>query len=107
MKILTVSEVRRICKQMFGPASVIANESCGYSTNSGVYLCAAGSWFKVNTKTWAGTPINNNEIMSILGSIIIAKERNMLSEVCDSYLDEGSGSDAIDFQNALKEWDLI
>jgi hypothetical protein len=107
MKILTVSQVKHICKQMFGTTAVIANESCGYVTNSGLYFCAAGTWFKVNPETWRGTPIDNSETLTIMGSVAIAKERNMLAEVCESYLDEGSGSDAVDFINALKEWDLI
>lgn len=107
MKILTVSEVKHICKQMFGTTSVIANESCGYVTNSGVYFCAAGTWFKVDTKTWQGTPINNSENLVIMFSVITAKENNMLSEVCESFLEQSTGSDANDFYNALKEHDLI
>lgn len=107
MQILTVAQVKHICKQMFGTAAIIANESCGYVTNSGIYFCAAGSWFKVDPETWRGTPIDNSETLIIMGSVAIAKERNMLAKVCDSYLDEGSGSDSVDFINALKEWDLI
>jgi hypothetical protein len=107
MKILTVAQVKYICKKMFGTAAVIANESCGYITNSGIYFCAAGSWFKVDPETWLGTPIDNSETLTIMGSVAIAKEHSMLAEVCESFLNEGTGSDANDFVNALKEWDLI
>lgn len=107
MKILTVSQVKRICKQMFGTTTVIAHESCGYVTNSGIYFCAAGTWFKIDPETWRDTPIDNSETLTIMGSVAIAKESNMLAEVCESYLNESSGSDAVDFINALKEWDLV
>jgi hypothetical protein len=107
MQILTVAQVKQICKNMFGTTTVMANESCGYIVGTNLYFCAAGAWFKVNPKTWVGIPINNNEMLSIMSSVVIAKEHNMLAEVCESYLDEGSGSDATDFENALKEWDLI
>lgn len=107
MRILTVSEVKHICKQMFGTATTIANASCGYVVGTNLYFCAAGTWFKVDTETWSGTPINNSEMLSIIGSIIIAKEHGMLADVCESFLNEGTGSDARDFENALKEWDLI
>jgi hypothetical protein len=107
MRILTVSEVKHICKQMFGTTAVIANESCGYATNSGVYFCAAGTWFKVDTETWLGTPIDNSENIIIMFAVMLAKENNMLAEVCESFLEQSTGSDANDFFNALKEWDLI
>ena len=107
MRILTVSEVKHICKQMFGTTSVIANESCGYAINSGVYFCVAGAWYKVDTKTWRGTLIDNSEMLSIIGAIVTAKEHGMLADVCESFLEQSTGSDAKDFENALKEWDLI
>lgn len=107
MKILTVSEVKCICKQMFGTTAVIANESCGYATASNIYFCAAGTWFKVDPKTWHGTPIDNSDNLVILLSVMIAKENNKLSEVCESFLEQSTGSDALDFYNALKEYDLM
>lgn len=107
MKILTVSQVKHICKQMFGTTTVIANASCGYVTNSGIYFCAAGTWFKIDPETWRGTPIDNSETLTIMGSVAMAKESNMLAEVCESFLEQSTGSDARDFENALKEWDLI
>jgi hypothetical protein len=107
MRILTVAEIKHICKQMFGTTSIIANESCGYAINSDMYFCVSGTWFKVDTKTWRGTPINNSETLFIMGAVAIAKEHSMLAEVCESFLNEGTGSDANDFVNALKEWDLI
>lgn len=107
MRILTVSEVKQVCKNMFGTTSVIANNSFGYVTDSGLYFCAAGTWFKVDQENWLGTPIDNSENIIILTAIMKTKENNMLAEVCESFLDGDSGNDAVDFYNALKEWDLL
>lgn len=106
MKILNVSEIKQVCKKLFGTSS-IANVCCGYVLRNYIYLGVLDSWFKIDMETDTMEPVNLDERHIILASMILAHDNGLVAEVCESFLEESTGSIANDFVNALKEWDLV
>lgn len=106
MKILNVFEIRQVCKKMFGTSS-LANFCCGYVLNNYIYLGAFDTWFKIDMENTTMEPVNLDERHIILTSMMLAHDNGLVAEVCESFLEESTGSIAKDFVNALKEWDLV
>lgn len=105
MILLTVNQIKKVCKFLFGSAALFAEHTCGYIHNNAMYLSIMGTWFSVTDKDGL-QPVDLSERHAILDMIITATDNGLFHEVCKSFLEEESKDLVTNLQNALKEWDL-